>query len=646
MKTLVLCCSLAAAVSSALTVIWLKRRRMQKLLALTPTPSLGSAKAPPGFRKIKGYMELLDKLARADRVDLSLSPADNAAGLLQDIQDHGGLSSEHQDILQYAISVLKMDHGTVSVPQLLLWDDDQTLEEEEEDSEVVSFLRAGFTSLGSLSNMPQKSAQSTLKEVSTCVRFVIRLQKERKQSFDSDLLPYEVTADEEHEIMEHLKGFDDWGFDIFELCRITKGRPLQTLGWFLLSRHGLIQKFGLDEGTLQRWLAAIESRYHNNPYHNSTHAADVLQCVNFLLTTGNLGCMFAEIEILALLLSAIIHDVDHDGVSNDFHKASMSERAIRYNDQSVLEHHHVSTMFQLMQGNKDLDIFWNMSAPQKLEVRTIMIHAVLGTDMSMHFSNLKSFTSAAERYGASVESWHSDGCADKKSLMWAILHAADISAQARPNPLFLKWSDRCYEEFYLQGDKERELGRKISPMCDRSTTLVASSQVGFLKFIVIPIWKALGLVSTEVRDTCVETLCENLQYWQRCADETRPSSPIRLLRVNNKGGRGTPRGHFPSTPSTSSTYASKGDQWKDIVSRPESPSWGDRSGLSITSKTRFLGDQLPVDRSMSTIQTPVSGPPGRVFDASQMFEEDGTITLSPTPKLVDGKKSGWRRTSC
>lgn len=42
------------------------------------------------------------------------------------------------------------------------------------------------------------------------------------------------------------------------------------------------------------------------------------------------------------------------------------------------------------------------------------------------------------------------------------------------------------EEFFRQGDKERELGLPFSPLCDRNNTLVAESQIGFIDFIVEP----------------------------------------------------------------------------------------------------------------------------------------------------------------
>lgn len=42
------------------------------------------------------------------------------------------------------------------------------------------------------------------------------------------------------------------------------------------------------------------------------------------------------------------------------------------------------------------------------------------------------------------------------------------------------------EEFFCQGDQERELGIPFSPLCDRNNTLVAQSQIGFIEYIVEP----------------------------------------------------------------------------------------------------------------------------------------------------------------
>lgn len=42
------------------------------------------------------------------------------------------------------------------------------------------------------------------------------------------------------------------------------------------------------------------------------------------------------------------------------------------------------------------------------------------------------------------------------------------------------------EEFFRQGDLERELGLDISPLCDRNSTVIPKSQIVFIEVIVEP----------------------------------------------------------------------------------------------------------------------------------------------------------------
>lgn len=59
-----------------------------------------------------------------------------------------------------------------------------------------------------------------------------------------------------------------------------------------------------------------------------------------------------------------------------------------------------------------------------------------------------------------------------------MVHCADLSNPTKPLDLYRQWTDRIMEEFFHQGDRERERGMEISPMCDKHTASVEKSQVG------------------------------------------------------------------------------------------------------------------------------------------------------------------------
>ena len=85
---------------------------------------------------------------------------------------------------------------------------------------------------------------------------------------------------------------------------------------------------------------------------------------------------------MSAVFAAAIHDVDHPGLTNQFLINTSSELAIMYNDESVLENHHLAVAFKLLQ-NPDCDIFVNLTKKQRQTLRKMVI------DMVSSRSNLK-----------------------------------------------------------------------------------------------------------------------------------------------------------------------------------------------------------------------------------------------------------------
>ncbi len=57
---------------------------------------------------------------------------------------------------------------------------------------------------------------------------------------------------------------------------------------------------------------------------------------------------FEPIEILALIVSAISHDLDHDGYNNTFQINAKTHLALIYNDRSPLEMYHCAVAFHIL----------------------------------------------------------------------------------------------------------------------------------------------------------------------------------------------------------------------------------------------------------------------------------------------------------
>lgn len=66
-----------------------------------------------------------------------------------------------------------------------------------------------------------------------------------------------------------------------------------------------------------------------------------------------------------------------------------------YNDESVLENHHLAVASKILQ-NQNCDILSALSNKQRMSVRKMMIDMVLATDMSKHMSLLADLKTMVE----------------------------------------------------------------------------------------------------------------------------------------------------------------------------------------------------------------------------------------------------------
>eukprot|EP00286_Rhodomonas_abbreviata_P002253 CAMPEP_0181347584 /NCGR_PEP_ID=MMETSP1101-20121128/33957_1 /TAXON_ID=46948 /ORGANISM="Rhodomonas abbreviata, Strain Caron Lab Isolate" /LENGTH=435 /DNA_ID=CAMNT_0023459809 /DNA_START=408 /DNA_END=1715 /DNA_ORIENTATION=- len=424
-------------------------------------------------------------------------------------------SEQEEAVVLYAISVLKLNTDVSVIPKGLLEDSHS-----EENQPIIQFLRQHFTPF----HRVQRHGRS-LRAVVQGVRFAVRLMHLSQKRLPVDrLLPYKTGEGSQRRIQDVLGNVQDWCWDVFELQEVTEGRALQTLAWHLFHSWGLVEKFHFDEKVLQNFLQFVESSYNDNDFHNSTHAADVLQSVHYMLATAGLHRFVSDLELVSLLLAAMIHDVGHDGMNNDFHKAVVSDRALQYNNQSIQENFHSSAVFMRLWHDEEINLLQHLSSDQQQVIRSLVIHMVLGTDMSKHFSELKEFRSCLHHNGSSPDAWSES---IEPLLCW-VLHACDISNPARPNHLAVRWTMKCMEEFYKQGDKEKEGGMPVSPLCDRATTLIPLAQVRFIDFIVAPTFQELAEVLPDVQFTCVARIKQNRKHWM---DQIPPELAAPLHRA-------------------------------------------------------------------------------------------------------------------
>uniref|UniRef100_A0A672IQ38 Phosphodiesterase n=1 Tax=Salarias fasciatus TaxID=181472 RepID=A0A672IQ38_SALFA len=345
-----------------------------------------------------------------------------------------------------------------------------------------------------------------------------------------------VKTDQEELLSKDLEDINKWGLNIFRVAEHSHNRPLTCIMYTIFQERDLMRTFKIPTDSFVTFMLTLEGHYHSDvAYHNSLHAADVAQSTHTLLSTPALDAVFTDLEILAAIFAAAIHDVDHPGVSNQFLINTNSELALMYNDESVLENHHLAVGFKLLQED-NCDIFQNLSKKQKQTLRRMVIDMVLATDMSKHMSLLADLKTMVEtKKVTSSGVLLLDNYTDRMQVLRNMVHCADLSNPTKPLDLYRQWTDRIMDEFFQQGDRERERGMEISPMCDKHTASVERTQVGFIDYIVHPLWETWAdLVHPDAQDI-LDTLEDNRNWYQSMIPQS-PSPPF--YTSDGEGGPG------------------------------------------------------------------------------------------------------------
>lgn len=303
-----------------------------------------------------------------------------------------------------------------------------------------------------------------------------------------------------------------WTFDIFELENQSSFKSLEIITGCLFKIYDLYQSQNIEALKFLNFIKTIQSGYRKeNYYHNSTHAADVVQSFYFFLSTCNaiVICQLSDADIASCFISAAIHDYDHPGVNNLFLINTSHNLAVTYNDKSVLENYHISASFKIVSEEKN-NFLYKFSKEEKKKYRYKIISLVLATDFARHFSDLGKFQLKFSNGSVKDED-------DKLLAMETIMHASDIGNPSRPWKLCYEWASRVMNEFFSQGDKEREMGLPISNLCDRTIVSIPKSQIGFTELFIEPTFNAIEYLLPKVIEN-INNITRNKELWKEIID--------------------------------------------------------------------------------------------------------------------------------
>ena len=309
----------------------------------------------------------------------------------------------------------------------------------------------------------------------------------------------------------------------------------ENLSPFTLASQIILNKYDLSKysnsSIIYNFVKEIKENYTKKAiYHTEKHGLDMLQTLAIYISKTNLisNLDLNNIDILSLLVAGLCHDVGHEGYNNDYQIKMSTDLSITYNDKSILENFHISLTFKILKKD-NCNIFNFLSKNEYSYVRKRMIELVLATDMSFHSRIIALMKNRVEnnniKEGKNCEKIINKEKNDnifneQQEVLNYLIHIGDLSHSSKQFDITYKWSYLLSEEFWRQGDEEKEKGFSINFLFERSNTDVPRNQVGFMKGIIIPSFEILVDFLPEL-NYYWDNVNKNLNQWIELADKNQ-----------------------------------------------------------------------------------------------------------------------------
>ncbi|XP_064651185.1 high affinity cGMP-specific 3',5'-cyclic phosphodiesterase 9A-like isoform X5 [Lineus longissimus] len=327
------------------------------------------------------------------------------------------------------------------------------------------------------------------------------------------------------ETIDYLKKptFDIWHWEPNEMLSLLE---------HMYHELGLVNEFSINPITLKRWLLCVQENYRNNPFHNFRHCFCVSQMMYGMIHLCELWEKMTREDLGVLLTAAVCHDLDHPGYNNTYQINARTDLAIRYNDISPLENHHCAVAFQILR-NPECNIFGNVDNETFKRIRSGMTMLILATDMARHSEIMECFkTKLSEGFDFPMKD-HVD------TLKMVLIKCCDISNEVRPMEVSEPWVDCLLEEYFNQSDREKLEGLPVAPFMDRDKVTKPTAQIGFVKFVLVPMFETVAKLFPQLGDTMVKQLKDaQARYEEMKIVEDKEKEKVKEIDLVGKVNRG------------------------------------------------------------------------------------------------------------
>uniref|UniRef100_A0A8C8D390 Phosphodiesterase n=1 Tax=Oncorhynchus tshawytscha TaxID=74940 RepID=A0A8C8D390_ONCTS len=341
------------------------------------------------------------------------------------------------------------------------------------------------------------------------------------------ILKKELPGPKKFEIYEF--GFSD--FDCTEL-------ELVMCAIQMFYEVGVVKKFQVPQEVLVRFMYSISKGYRKMPYHNWRHGFNVGQTMFTLLTTGNMKRYYTDLEVMAMITSAFLHDIDHRGTNNLYQVKSGNPLA-KLHGSSVLERHHLE-FSKFLLADESLNIYQNLNRRQNEHAIHLMDIAIIATDLQLYFKKRTMFQKIVDLSKTYEDEkkwvdWMSLETTRKEIVLAMMMTACDLSALTKPWEVQSKVALSEAAEFWVQGDLEREvLENQPITMMDRNCAgELPKLQCGFIDFVCTFVYKELSRFHPAIQPM-YDGMLNNRKEWKAKQEEYEAQQAILKAQSGSK----------------------------------------------------------------------------------------------------------------
>ena len=282
----------------------------------------------------------------------------------------------------------------------------------------------------------------------------------------------------------------------FDSVAYTRTQQIRILMWFFHDLD-LMKEFSIPLGTLIRFLTAVSDQYHYVPFHDFSHAVDVTQFIYMLIKIGKLNTTFTKLELLALLVAAICHDMGNQGKITKHQEKMGTPLSLLFKDQPIMETFHCQSAIHTV-GKPGCNILSSLSPTQIHDFWVLVIESILATEEGQS----RKIIDDIEDSMGNEEVMSFDNSQQRARLMKLILKIGDICNTARPYDQMRVWSTVLADDIIPdqdEPDSKQETARSrinstqnTSRREEHKTMEAAKEKVEYFKILAEPLFQTLS----------------------------------------------------------------------------------------------------------------------------------------------------------